>query len=112
MSIPIPAGTSTGEPLRNTSRWACTWNWSVSAGSGVRPAFRVRSIGLGGAGHGTAPCAGAVAGGTDEVDAEVAGFFDPDEHAPRRTTVKATAVQMRPMKLATVVRVDRYRGVI
>ena len=51
MLMPRPAGTVTCRPFRNTSRCACTWYSSCSAGSGTRPAVRARAIGSAGAGH-------------------------------------------------------------
>src|SRR5678815_4625575 len=47
--IPIPAGTVTGLPSTNTSRWACTWFVRNSFGWGFKPACTVRSIGSDGA---------------------------------------------------------------
>jgi len=52
MSIPIPAGTSTGLPSTKTSRCAWTWYWRNSAFSGISPAAQVSAIGSPGALHG------------------------------------------------------------
>src|SRR5580765_8344153 len=70
VSMPSPAGTSSGWPFTNTSRCECTWYSSTSAGSEARPAFAERAIGLLGAGHGAAWVAGV---GTGFTAVELAG---------------------------------------
>src|SRR3954452_6566504 len=60
--MPSPAGTTCGLPFTNTSRCACTWYSSTSAGSEARPALADRPIGSLGAGPGAGWWAGAPPG--------------------------------------------------
>src|SRR4051794_14945228 len=71
--IPMPAGTTTGVPSTNTSRWVWTWFVPYSLGPGCRPAATVRASGSGGAAH---RITAAGAGGALDGGARVAGGFD------------------------------------
>src|SRR6267378_3618600 len=82
IAIPIPDGTLTGVPFKNTSRCEWTWRKTNSCVSGVSPALRVSFIGSDGGRHGTAPFVGVGAG----LAGGAAAFFAPQpaRHSTRR----------------------------
>src|SRR5260370_12410657 len=109
MWVPIPAGTVTARPLRNTCRWACTWYASCSRRSGTRPAARARASGLGGAGQGGPPRGGngaraaRYAGGAGCVP-ELVGDFELEPPHPDAVAASAATRARPPPGLAVVVR--------
>src|SRR5205085_9421048 len=84
--MPMPAGTTTGWPSTNTSRWACTWKNSCSDLKAGSPAAATHWMAFSGRGQGAGPELISRCGGTAGGDVDALELFDEQPPPQAATT--------------------------